>query len=276
MSFREPRAVVEFRKKYGAVVSMIEKWSIAVRPVTGREARTVYVYIPDAAADDPDARYPVLYMFDGHNVFFDEDATYGKSWGMREYLDATDTRVIVVAVDCNHRLPNGRLSEYSPFDFSDPHFGSVEGKGGLFMRWMVRTLKPRIDRTYPTLRDRAHTWIAGSSMGGLMSLYAVTAHNDVFGRAAALSPSVWLVRDRMIPLIRNSDYAPDTVIYLDYGQREMGSHRGMKRAFMQTAKALYERGALITCRLVPNGDHCEACWEEQLPVFMPILTYFRE
>ena len=255
---------------------MIERWKIPVRPVTGRAPRTVYVYLPEAAESDPDARFPVLYMFDGHNVFFDEDATYGKSWGMGEYLDETETPMIVVAVDCNHRPPNGRLSEYSPFTFDDPQFGHVVGKGRRFMDWLVETLKPVIDERYPTLPDRETTFIAGSSMGGLMSLYAITAYNAVFSRAAALSPSVWLVKNRMARLIRQAELAPDTVIYMDYGQREMGNHQGMLRCFMNTADALLEKGALVTSRIVPNGDHCEACWEEQIPFFMHILTYNRE
>ena len=66
---------------------MIETWAVPVQPVTGREPRKVYVYLPRAAEKDPFARFPVLYMFDGNNVFFDTDATYGKSWGMGDYLD---------------------------------------------------------------------------------------------------------------------------------------------------------------------------------------------
>ncbi len=255
---------------------MIERWKIPVRPITGREPRTVYVYLPAAAEADPGARFPVLYMFDGHNVFFDKDATYGKSWGMGDYLDAADTPLIVVAVDCNHRPPNGRLSEYSPFSFDDREFGHVPGRGRRFMDWLVGTLKPLIDRRYPTLPEREHTFIAGSSMGGLMSLYAVSAYNRVFSRAAALSPSVWLVRGRMTQLIRQCEFAPDTVVYMDYGSREMGNHRGMLRCFMQTADALLEKNVMLTSRIVPGGEHCEACWEEQIPFFMRVLTYNRE
>ena len=78
---------------------MIEKFGIPIRSITGRAPRTVYVYLPQAAEDNPQARFPVLYMFDGHNVFFDEDATYGKSWGMGEYLDEAGAELIVVAVE---------------------------------------------------------------------------------------------------------------------------------------------------------------------------------
>ena len=255
---------------------MIEKWGIPVTPVTGKAPRTVYVYLPQAALEEPDARFPVLYMFDGHNVFFDEDATYGKSWGMGEYLDREGLGLIVVAVDCNHQPPHGRLSEYSPFTFTEEGFGRVVGRGKKFMDWLTGTLKPLIDEKYPTLPGRETTWIAGSSMGGLMSLYAITAYGQVFSRAAALSPSVWLVRGRMEKLIRKTDFPAGTVVYMDYGAREMGNHQGMLHCFMDNAAALMEKGVAVTSRIVPNGDHCEACWEEQIPFFLPVLLYERE
>lgn len=256
---------------------MVEKWGIPVTPISGKKKpRTVYVYLPKAAEEDPEARFPVLYMFDGHNVFFDADATYGKSWGMGDYLDETGAALIVVAVDCDHRPPNARLSEYSPFTFRDPAFGHVTGRGRLFMDWLTETLKPIIDERYPTLPEWENTWICGSSMGGLMSLYAVTCYNHVFSRCAALSPSVDLVKGKMLPLIKEADFAPGTVVYMDYGSREMENQSGVLRNFMRTADALMEKGVFVTSRIVPNGDHCEECWEEQIPLFMRVLFYDRE
>ena len=92
---------------------MIKKWSIRYPAVGGEEERRAYVYLPTMYEADPDRRYPVLYMFDGQNVFFDEDATYGKSWGVADYLDYTDTPLIVAAVECNAGANNERLVEYS-------------------------------------------------------------------------------------------------------------------------------------------------------------------
>lgn len=129
-------------------------------------------------------------MFDGHNVFFDEDATYGKCWGMKEYMDYTQTQVIIAAVECNHSPDNGRIKEYSPFTFRNPKLGNITGLGKITMNWMVHTFKPYIDENFRTIPDRNHTFIAGSSMGGLMSLYAVLEYNQTFSRAAALSPSI--------------------------------------------------------------------------------------
>ena len=103
---------------------MIKKWKVTIPELTGPEPRFAYAYVPDAYKKNPDARYPVLYMFDGHNVFFDEDATYGKCWGMKEYLDKTGLPLIVVAVECNHSPDNGRLKEYSPFTFTHPELAA--------------------------------------------------------------------------------------------------------------------------------------------------------
>lgn len=255
---------------------MIEKWTTPIPKLSGREGRTVYVYVPDEAQENPEARYPVLYMFDGHNVFFDSDATYGKCWGMKEYLESTNTPLIVVAVDCNHSPNNGRLSEYSPFTFEDPKLGYIRGRGRTTMDWFAHTLKGMIDEKYPTLPGRETTWIAGSSMGGLMSLYAVTAFNDVYSRAACLSPSIWFATRSLDRLIRDVQFAPDTVIYMDYGSREMAHHDNMRKQYAAVTSRLLEKQVLLTSRIVPNGDHCEACWEEQIPFFMHILFYNRE
>lgn len=254
---------------------MVEKWPITIPQLSKSKKRQVYVYLPEAAREDPAARFPVLYMFDGHNVFFDEDATYGKSWGMKDYLDQTATPMIVVAVECNHGKHYARLKEYSPVTFVDEQLGRITGKGSIYMDWLVGTLKPLIDQTYPTLPDRSHTFIAGSSMGGLMSLYAACAYNSTFSRAACLSPSVWVAPKRMVQLVKAGDMAPDTVIYMDYGSREMQHRSGMDKAFADVTHALMDKHVLLTSRIVPNGDHCEACWEEQLPFFMHILTYNR-
>ena len=151
---------------------MIQKWNVTIPELTGDEARGVYLYLPEEYDWEPERHYPVLYMFDGHNVFFDSDATYGKSWGLGQFLDEFHVPLIVAAVECNHHPDNGRLSEYSPYTFYEPDFGHVTGRGKITMDWFVNTFKPSIDRKYRTLPNRQHTFIAGSSMGGLMSLYA--------------------------------------------------------------------------------------------------------
>lgn len=252
---------------------MLYTWDITIPELTAAETRKAYVYLPESYNYDSSKRYPVLYMFDGHNVFFDSHATYGKSWGMKEYMDHTETPLIIAAIECNHSPNNGRLEEYSPFSFRDPRFGKVTGRGKTTMEWLVHTFKNEIDKRFPTLPDRKHTYIAGSSMGGLMSLYAVLEYNRIFSRAAALSPSLWVDTTKITHLIQHANIHPDTVVYMDYGSREMNSHLNMWQQFEKTASLLLRRRVMLDCRIVPGGSHCEASWEKQIPFFMHTLLY---
>lgn len=252
---------------------MVEEWTVVVPELTGTEERKAYVYLPESYGYGQDRRYPVLYMFDGHNVFFDSHATYGKCWGMKEYMDHTNTQMIIAAVECNHSPDNGRLREYSPFSFFDPKSGKIEGKGKITMDWLVRNFKKEIDVRYRTLPDRANTYIAGSSMGGLMSLYAITEYNKYFRGAAALSPSLWTAPAKLERLFRRAHMAPDTVIYMDYGSKELRGRSSMTAVFGKTVELFIERGAFVESRIVPGGSHCEASWERQIPFFMNTLLY---
>lgn len=252
---------------------MIRRFKVMYPLPDGAEERTAYVYLPDSYFRSRKKRYPVLYMFDGHNVFYDSDATYGKSWGMGEYMKKTKTQMIIAAVECNHSPDNGRLKEYSPYTFEAFDFGTIEGRGKDTMDWFVNVFKPQIDRTYRTLSDREHTFIAGSSMGGLMSIYALMEYNSVFSRAAALSPSIWTDPEQLGDLITQADLNPDTVLYMDYGSEELGNHDEFLPIFSEFTSLLLMRHVALNCRIVPGGSHCEASWERQIPHFMHTLLY---
>ena len=251
---------------------MVEIWDVTLPALTGDEKRRAYVYLPKASEHNRRLRFPVLYMFDGHNVFFDEHATYGKSWGLGNYLDAHHTPLIVAAVECNHDPDNGRLNEYAPYPFSSKEFGDIEGLGPLTMDWLINSFKPEIDRRYPTKPGRRHTFIAGSSMGGLMSIYALCSYNSVFSRAAALSPSLIFNTGSLEALVRAADIKADSVLYMDIGEKELGWNNAA-RIFRQFTELFLKRGVRLTARIVPNGRHCEADWEKQIPFFIPTLLY---
>lgn len=249
---------------------MIKKWTIQIPKLSGNVKRRVYVYLPESYQKEPDKRYPVMYMFDGHNVFYDADATFGKSWGMNQYMQKNKKQLIIVGVECNHE-GNSRLQEYSPFNFENSTLGTIKGKGQQYMNWLTKELKPYIDAHYRTLPDRCNTIIAGSSMGGLMALYGACAYNHVFQRAACLSPSLWVDAGKVLQMVAKSNIRRDTCIYMDYGSEEMANHLANAEAMISTSHLLLTKRVNLAMRIVPGGNHSEASWERQIPVFMSCL-----
>lgn len=247
---------------------MIQTFDLTIPELSGGELRRAYVWLPDAYDGDPDARFPVLYMFDGQNVFFDEDASFGTSWRMYDYLNAGQPDVIVAAVSCSQ---TGRMAEYSPFSHENGDAGHVNALGRSTMEWLLGEFKPSIDAQYRTLPDRDNTLIAGSSMGGLMSLYAALDYNGAFSRAACLSPSLWVHPRKSLRMIERARIAPDTCIYFDYGTQEIGNHPKNTEVLCAACSALLHKGVDLTFRLVPGGTHSEESWAQRVPVMMKCL-----
>ncbi|MGN1060142.1 MAG: alpha/beta hydrolase [Candidatus Coproplasma sp.] len=247
---------------------MVIRNKIKIPALSGDEERTSYIYLP-VGYDNGDKNYPVLYMFDGHNLFSDEEATYGKSWGLSDYLDYTDTPIIIAAVECNHK-GDMRLSEYSPVSF-DFHGRKVVGRGKKYMDWLVGEFKVWVDSSFRTLPDRNNTFIAGSSMGGLMTLYALSKYGKYFSRGAALSPSLWVQNGQVPDFIVKANFKQDTRLFTDYGSKEFKNHSPQRALFGEVFKILCDKGVDVTARVIPNGTHCEATWQGEIPYFMDIL-----
>lgn len=248
---------------------MVKQWKVKIPQLSGEAERLVYIYLP-GDYETAQKRYPVLYMFDGHNVFYDSHATYGKSWGMSEYLDAERKELIVVAVECNHE-GNKRLEEYSPVDFEFPDIGPLKGTGKVYMDWLTDTLKPYIDANFRTLPDREHTSLAGSSMGGLMALYGVCDYNHIFQKSACISPSFWISKKKVMEIVEAARIGTDSAIYIGYGSVELPDHAPSSEALISVARLLLTRRVNVALKIIPGGTHNESSWEKQIPLFMDYL-----
>lgn len=247
---------------------MVIRDKVKIPALTGDKERTSYIYLP-VGYGEGEERYPVLYMFDGHNLFLDEEATFGKSWGLSDYLDRTRTPLIVAAVECNHE-GDMRLSEYSPVSFTF-RGKKIVGRGKKYMDWLVSDFKSAVDGAYRTLPGRDNTFIGGSSMGGLMSLYALAKYQKYFSRAAALSPSLWVQNGGIPDFIVNAKFRQDTRLFTDYGSKEFKNHSPQRRLFGETFALLCGKGVNVTARVVSGGVHSEASWEKEIPYFIPVL-----
>ena len=219
---------------YGAAVGRLTRVP-AVYSTELDNTRDLFVYLPAAYFADPDARFGVLYMQDGYNVFTNPLATYG-SWDVEATADALFTSglaepVIVVAIDTDNRM-----SEYVPFPF-EVHVGQgdlVEPLLDEYRDFLVGTIKPLIDERFHTRPEREHTAMAGSSLGGVSSFYIAWTRADVFSRAGCFS-TYWVGAEeywgeREAPSMRDFIEAnvdgvtpADLRLYLDSGDT---SHEG--------------------------------------------------
>jgi len=226
--------------------------------------RDIYVWLPPDYDATRSARYPVMYMHDGQNLF-DDVMAYNHEWGVDEVslelAQKEKLRHIVVGIP---NMGLTRMHEYSPWE---DDFRRSRGWGERYVRFIVQTIKPQIDAQYRTRPEREFTAVGGSSLGGLISLYAGLTRPDVFSAAACLSPSMNIAAGRILKLA--ATFSGDTRFWLDYGELEFGKHRGladqMIDAVRDCGRVLKENGVHAKVVVDPEGEHDEASWRRRLP-----------
>ncbi|MBP7747131.1 MAG: esterase [Phycisphaerae bacterium] len=179
--------------------------------------RTLIVYLPPGYDDHPDQRYPVLYLHDGNNVFDARTSFLGSAWRADETAERLirEQRMPPLIIVGIYNTPE-RMDEYTPF--RDEQRGG--GQGDTYLAFIVETVKPYIDQTYRTRPEREHTAIGGSSLGGLISLYAAYRYPDVFKCAAAISPTLPWADGAVLRYIAEHKPAQPPKIWLDMGTEE--------------------------------------------------------
>lgn len=226
--------------------------------------KTIRLYLPPDYTQG-NKKYPVLYMMDGQNLFDVTTGSFGE-WQVDEVLDsifqATGKSLIVVGID--HAGPQ-RLNEYNPYDH--PRFGKADGRA--FVQWITDSLKPWIDAHYRTSTKASNTWIAGSSMGGLISTQAVLKASKQFGGAGIFSPAYWTAPD----IFKAAGSQPSV-----FRKKRLFFYAGgMEGETMvpdlQRMVALGKQGkptSLVEI-ISPEAQHNEAAWRQQLPAFFSYL-----
>ncbi|MCU0497617.1 MAG: alpha/beta hydrolase-fold protein [Anaerolineae bacterium] len=233
--------------------------------------RDVVVYLPPSYHQDETRRYPVLYMQDGQNLF-DEHTSFSGEWYADETLNALaqeGIEAIVVALPSTE----SRLDEYSPFH--DPKHGG--GRGDAYLALITETIKPIVDADFRTRTERTCTGILGSSMGGLISLYAYFRRPEVFGFAGALSPALWFADYAIFNYVRGLEQVPHGRIYLDAGTQELCCSEDASeksRRYLESVRQM--RDLLrdpISLQYVEAHDagHREQEWARRLPEALRFL-----
>lgn len=216
--------------------------------------------------------YPVIYMHDGQNLF-DQATSFSGEWHVDETmvrLSAEGIEAIVVGIP---NMGGQRLAEYGPF--ADPYHGP--GRGDRYVSFLVDTVKPMIDHDFRTLPGREFTGILGSSMGGLISLFAFFQPPYAFGLVGVMSPSTWFADAAIYDFVREAPLVPGK-IYLDVGTREYGGKTAadaQKRSRRYYATVRHLKRLLIRKGYRPVHDlryveekwasHHEPAWARRLP-----------
>lgn len=238
--------------------------------------RTLIVYLPPGYETRPERRYPVLYLHDGQNVFDPATSFTGVSWRANEaaerlILTRRIRPIIMVGI---YNTPD-RIQEYTIH--VDPKMQG--GKGHLYGRFLFEEVKPFIDLNYRTLPGRQYTGLAGSSLGGQISLALAITYHDQFRYCAALSPSLWWARGA---LLRDLDGAPRWLrrmrFWIDMGTKE-GKLRGdIPYGISRTRKLIehFDKAGLLPGHdyvywEVTGGEHSEVHWSRR---FDKVLLYF--
>jgi predicted alpha/beta superfamily hydrolase len=226
--------------------------------------RDLLVYLPPAwDRGDP---FPVAFMHDGQNLF-DQTTSFAGEWAVDKTLDeaaAHGLEVIIVGIP---NMGAARIEEYSPF--TDRRHGG--GKGDAYLDFISETVKPLIEREFPVLAGAANTGIAGSSMGGLISLYGFLRRPDVFGFASAMSPSLWFGTRAIFEEI-DALHAPHGRLYLDIGTRENApAVADARRLRDELLRKGYRRGRDLRFVLDRGGRHHEQDWGRRLRVALEFL-----
>jgi predicted alpha/beta superfamily hydrolase len=228
-------------------------------------SRTVTVYLPPSYDENYEESYPVVYMHDGQNLFVDSQSFGGISWNVTGAMDsgvagASIAEAIVVGIDNDA----GRIWEYTPTD------GGYGGGGAdKYLSFIADELKPEIDKQYHTATDRAHTALMGSSLGGLVSVYAGTTRPEVFGLIGALSPSTWWDNVWIIPRVQSEPTNPVRV-YVDSG--DSGPSNDDKTNTAKLAATYKANGASVDYLVQAGGQHNEYYWRQRLPGALAFLV----
>jgi predicted alpha/beta superfamily hydrolase len=236
-----------------------------------RNQRDFIVYLPPRYHDQPERRFPVLYMHDGQNLF--DGATSfvpGMDWHVGQTADdfiltGAAQPLIIVGI---YNIGKSRIQEYTPT--KAPRLGG--GRADRYAKFLIQEVMPFLQREYRVLSDPRVTGVGGSSLGGLLSLYLGLKHPQIFGRLAALSPSVWWNQRAIHRFAAAARVEPRPRIWLDIGTKEgpriVQDVEQFRDVLLQKG---WQLGKDLYYQRVEGAEHNEAAWAERVGPFLQFL-----
>ena len=255
--------------------------------------RDVEVWLPEGYSSKK--KYSVLYMHDGQ-MLFDASTTWNhQSWN----VDAVATKLFKEGKVKNFNGGKTRHADYFPqkpyetlsitqkdyvsnkLNEPDKTFLAFKPNSDNYLKFMVTELKPFIDKRYSVYKDKKHTFVAGSSMGGLISVYAICEYPDVFGGAACLSthwPGIFTMENNPVPdafinyLKTNLPDPKDHAFYFDYGDQTLDAmYAPLQKKVDEIMKTKGYTDKNWITKLYPGEDHSEKSWNSRLNIPIEFL-----
>lgn len=246
---------------------------------TLNRSRDITVYLPDDYYDH-DRQYPVLYIQDGQNAFFDHLSYSQESWGFLDYVEEVGLDIIMVAIPCNFEGFK-RMDEYGPWPISEELSYQetqiegmiIGGEGETYVRWLIDDLKPYIDHRFRTIQD--DTAIVGSSMGGIIAAYASLKYPHVFRKCAALSTAFWFYMNEFKDIVYSHTYDEDFMFYFDLGEFEGCGDEDIDELYIVTNDEIFslleDKIEKLEYHYFEGATHNEGQWRKRVPIFMDFL-----
>ncbi|MEZ7497640.1 alpha/beta hydrolase-fold protein [Flavobacterium sp. Arc3] len=215
-------------------------------------SKKIWVYLPKNYKNSK-KKYSVVYMHDAQNLF-DAKTSYAGEWNVDEKLDSINAQLIVIGIEHGN---DKRIEELTPF--KNEKYGG--GNADAYLEFIVKTLKPQIDQKYRTKTEKKNTLIMGSSLGGLVSYYAILKYPQVFGKAAVFSPSFWF-SDKIYDFAENTKKIKSKIYFLcgDKESEDMVTELN-KMEYLLNTKRCYCLN-LNEKKIIKGGQHNEKLWRD--------------
>jgi predicted alpha/beta superfamily hydrolase len=236
-----------------------------------RNERNLIVYLPPGYEDQPWLRFPVLYLHDGQNLFEGSTAFIaGMDWGVGQTADhlihtGAVQPLIIVGI---YNAGKARIHEYTPT--KTPKLGG--GRADRYAKFLVQEVMPFVQQQYRTISGPSSAGIGGSSLGGLLSLYLGLKMPHIFGKLAALSPSVWWNQRVIFRFAESAPVQPRPRIWLDIGTKEGPRIVADVEKFRDVLlKKGWRLGEDLHYQRVEGAEHNEAAWAQRVGPFLQFL-----
>lgn len=252
ISFAQNTIVIDQPNNQSTASKQVSNFSIEAPQL--KTTKNIWVYLPKNY-ENSTKKFPVIYMHDAQNLF-DKTTSYAGEWNIDETLDSLNAEVIVIGIE------NGgekRMEELTPF--KNEKYGG--GNANNYLDFTVNTLKPFVDKTYRTKSDAKNTCIFGSSLGGLISYYALLKYPKIFGKAGIFSPSFWFNRKEIFELTDKTKKLKSKIYFL------CGDNEGDVDV-IKDLNSIENKVNIIRCSckmlnkkiIVKGGQHNEKLWRE--------------